>query len=154
MIKKQNKEILALTSNVESLKAALQESHAEIDKEKTEIDNQRSINASLVAELESVRALILSAEQRARKLENENGEMVARFIAEKEKMAAQMNDMNNMVEGMRGFVGSGLSFMKVSQTLYALGITCQFKFSFQLSECAEYCVARCSWQPFQVSCSS
>jgi chromosome segregation ATPase len=112
-IKKQNQELATLTASVEGLKASLEKSQSDVDNRNAEIESQRSINASLAAELESVRGLILAAEQRARKLENENGEIVARFIAEKEKMAAQMNDMNNMVEGMRGFVGSGLSFMKV-----------------------------------------
>jgi hypothetical protein len=111
-IKKKNKNIEELTLEVESLRKSNISSETLIVNLRKEIESQQKVNQSISAELESVRALIAAAELKARKLENENASLISQFIREKEKMASEMNEMNNVVEGMKGFVGGGINFMK------------------------------------------
>lgn len=111
-IKERNKDIETKNEEIRSLEdknAALQ---AEVNKLKGDLSEQEAATASIVSELESVRALIVAAEARSRLLENENQDLYARFLTEKQKMASELNEMNNVVDGMRGFVGGGVSFLK------------------------------------------
>ena len=111
-IKKKSKNIEALVAEVELLKNNNASSEALIKTLREELEDQQKLNKSVSAELDSVRALIAAAELKSRKLENENASLISQFIREKEKMASEMNEMNNVVEGMKGFVGGGISFMK------------------------------------------
>jgi uncharacterized protein YoxC len=111
-IKEKNGEISHLTKDIE----VLTEKNAELTKESNRLAStlceQEASTAAIVAELDSVRGLIAAAEAKSRQLENENQDLYARFLTEKQTMAAELNEMNNVVDGMKGFVGGGVSFLK------------------------------------------
>ena len=111
-IKERNDEIKTKSGEIESLKAQKEELTAEVARLKAAMADQEQSTAAIVSELENVRGLIAAAEARSRQLENENQDLYARFMTEKEKMASELNEMNNVVDGMKGFVGGGVSFLK------------------------------------------
>jgi regulator of replication initiation timing len=76
------------------------------------IKDEQDRSKSLSTELESVRSILEKCEERNQRLEVENAQLVSRFISEKEKMASEMNEMNNIVGGFRGFMGGGVSFVQ------------------------------------------
>jgi DNA repair exonuclease SbcCD ATPase subunit len=69
---------------------------AEMKKDKASLDAVR-------AELESVRALVSNAEEKARKFEVENGQLVMRILREKEKAAEEFNKMVQSADGEFSF---------------------------------------------------
>lgn len=111
-IKERNDEIKAKSGEIEFLQAQNGEVTAEVARLKAAMADQEQSTAAIVSELDNVRALIAAAEARSRQLENENQDLYARFMTEKEKMASELNEMNNVVDGMKGFVGGGVSFLK------------------------------------------
>ena len=111
-IKQKNDELTQKCSQLE----LLQQEHAALEKEvsslKEHIKEQEESTAAIVRELDSVRGLINTAESECRRLENENQDLYARFLTEKQQMASELNEMNNVVDGMKGFVGGGVSFLR------------------------------------------
>lgn len=111
-IKKQSADIDGLHKNVDDLQQTKQVLQDQILGLKIAIQDEQDRSKSLSNELDSVRSILEKCEARNQKLEVENAQLVSRFITEKEKMASEMNEMNNIVGGFRGFMGGGVSFVQ------------------------------------------
>jgi DNA repair exonuclease SbcCD ATPase subunit len=64
-----------------------------------EVAKDKSSLVAVKTELESVRLLVSTAEDKARRLEVENGQLVMRILAEKEKAAEEFNRMVQTADG-------------------------------------------------------
>lgn len=111
-IKAKSKELETKDAEIKAILEKNAALEGELVRVRLALADQEASTAAIVSELENVRALIDAAEARTRQLENENQDLYARFLTEKQKMAAELNEMNNVVDGMKGFVGGGVSFLK------------------------------------------
>jgi hypothetical protein len=111
-IKRQNADIESLRGQVDDLQQSKKILQDQVLGLNIAIKDEQDRSKSLNSELNSVRSILEKCEERNQRLEVENAQLVSRFISEKEKMASEMNEMNNIVGGFRGFMGGGVSFVQ------------------------------------------
>lgn len=111
-VRDQNKLLVDQAEEIKIAKDELKEAHVKISQLEEEVAAEQRSREVVCAEIESLRETASNAEKRLQGMEAENASLVERILTEKRKTADDLNEMNSLVDGVKGIVGGGISFLK------------------------------------------
>lgn len=116
-VRDQNKLIADQNEELKVAKSELALFHEKLLVQESELNAKRNDCETIKRELEKSRNLVNSAEAKVRTLEIENMSLVGRILEEKKKTADDLNEMNGLVDGMKGLLGGGTTPTKQAPPL-------------------------------------